>query len=86
MSTTRFDDDSWHYANCVIDRTSQQVKLYIDGVLNSSSSITAYASDNYSFLPSLILGNGNQGYIDELRVYNRTLSDSEILTLYNTTK
>src|SRR3989344_915725 len=63
-------------------------KLYINGALNTSVSQTITPSANTS---PLYLGKfgGNvdylQGLLDEVRIYNRSLSTSEIQDLYNYT-
>jgi len=86
---------AWHLATMVYDGTqtgnANQLKGYIDGVQQTLS---------FTGPPPAALGTGNTlrigdagagafpfdaGTIDEVRVYNRALSASDVLTLYNTT-
>lgn len=63
---------------------SNNLRVYTQGVFRSpAANYTAGASNN---LPLNIGGAGNgkfSGLMDDVRIYNRVLSDSEIATLYN---
>ncbi len=70
--------DAWHHI--AISRQSNQLKVYVDGMLNYS------ALDNSDFSNDEILtiadpGNisANKYYIDEVRVWNTARSESEIV-------
>jgi Concanavalin A-like lectin/glucanases superfamily len=87
-SSAPVNDGSWHLITATVQRNSTQ-SLYVDGVLNASSTTTVTGS---VVLPSFALGgaaslwqNYYTGVIDDVRVYNRALSASDVLTLYNTT-
>ena len=84
--------DTWYHVVGVREGTS--VKLYINGVLNNTD---AGNSGNmvYSANPRVEIGTKTasntgstawKGIIDEVRIYNRALSDSEIKALYDATK
>ena len=84
-------DDSWHFVSFVINRSSNAY-LYIDGVLNTTFPVTNVS--NLSNSADLIIGQGNltlsgsihgyfNGSIDEVRIYNKILSATEILSNYN---
>jgi len=74
----------WHHIACTYDTTAY--KLFIDGVEGSSGGgfgIT-YDADNYTLIGAEA-GTGSNpegqyfnGYIDEIRIWNRVLSESEI--------
>ncbi len=77
--------DSWHYVSVTMDSTT--VAFYFDGILDVtrqfSGSVLPTSADGYigrqmfnGFCDCL------NGDIDELRIYNRSLSELEILSLY----
>ena len=76
-------EGAWHYVAATYDGST--VTLYVDGLEVSSSTKSGV------FVPSnLYIGGGSSerflGSIDEVRIYNRTLSSSEILGQYNDLK
>lgn len=80
---------AWKHIVFVVDATANIRKLYINGVLAASGSYTA--SIPYSNYP-LILGAAIEndapafpfhGAMDNLRIYNRVLTDAQVLDLYN---
>ena len=75
------DKDIWYYI--VIEFTSQGRKIYVDGSLTSSdTNVLPYAVNNLIRIGSDIGGYYTNGLIDEVRIYNRALSDEEIKELY----
>jgi len=83
-STGSVNYNEWHHI-AVVTRDSN-VTFYIDGNYSGSESYT-YASDNDYELRIGCLDadpdkNFFNGTIDEVRIYNRSLSESEIQTLY----
>ncbi len=81
--------NSWHHYVGTFDGTV--VKLYIDGVEAASTNYTGV----FSARTPLRFGAANSivdpdrawnGMIDEVRIYNRALSSTEILSMYNATK
>ncbi len=74
----------WHHAVCVIG--AGNVKIYIDGVLNATVSLstTSLTNSGNTFIAGNNQGAGTyfKGTIDEVKVYNRTLTASEINTSY----
>jgi len=71
-------DTNWHYVTQTYDGSSH--KLYVDGVLKSSRSLTGAIATNSS---NLAFGNYLDGSIDSVRIYNRALSAKEVRDLYN---
>lgn len=76
---------SWNHFVCTkYSSDKDYCKCYLDGVLStSSSSATKINSSNSE---PFYIGTGQNyfsGLIDELKIYNRTLSDSEVLSDYN---
>lgn len=85
LSSQAITDGNWHHV--VAQNDGSTTYLYIDGILDGKQAETlltpAYASTNKLFLGMLKQQtNPYTGYVDEIRIYNRTLSDCEILELY----
>lgn len=79
-------DDSWQFLTFTWDPNSG-ASLYRNGVLDNS--ITLKTTDIISSTSPFLIGGWNtgtysiNGSIDEVRLYNRTLSPNEIKRLYN---
>jgi len=79
------NDGKWHQVVAVYDRDGS-LKLYVDGKMEGQVSISrkkGYIDTN----TPLILGSEDgsnffEGYLSSLRIYNRVLSESEILLNY----
>lgn len=87
-STTILSPKRWYHFMVVYDGnivSDQRTKLYINGMLDKTSSETSSSIPDYS--AALNLGNGVsgsiEGRIDDVRIYNRALSVSEIQKLYS---
>ena len=81
-------DNQWHHVVTVNTPTS--IETYVDGILQNTMTGTWTATTNTD---SLYIGNRDSngtttfsGMIDEVRVYNRALTESEIKALYNTSR
>lgn len=81
-------DGAWHHVT--VTRTSSGILIYIDGV---SVSVTiehaGISSENFTNSANFNIGYDNgsnyyKGLLDEVRVYNRALSGTEITNLYQT--
>jgi hypothetical protein len=80
-TTETYNDGKWHLVVGVYDGSTQY--LYVDGVLKVSQAKT-YVNTNTA---NITIGSGtNCGYfagsIDEVRIYNRALSEAEIQEIY----
>ena len=87
-STTRIDDDNWHY--CVYTKNDNTYTVYIDGVLETSTSATLGVT---TITNNMVLANlnvwFNQGVVANIAqtsVHNRALTATEVLQNYNATK
>jgi lysophospholipase L1-like esterase len=87
--STALNNDSWHHIVAVKDESVDRIRLYIDGVKEDST------SHNYTagFGASTTLGIGYMAYngtpdyfydglLDEIALYSRALSDTEIQAHY----
>ena len=86
--TTDLTDGLWHHIVATRDATSGTINIYVDGTSENTVS-AAYASGFDSITAPLNIGWLNLspyyhfvGTIDEVAVYNRTLSDTEVLGHY----
>jgi predicted GH43/DUF377 family glycosyl hydrolase len=85
-SPTSYNDGNWHYA--VATYSGSTLRLYIDG--NQVASMTTSASPDKAGTQPLRVGANSlslngffTGNVDEVRVWNRVLSASEISSQYN---
>ena len=87
------NDGLWHYVVAVRDNSSEINKLYIDGALIAESEPYNYLWEFGTFVGDpfnigyLLTQNGTpdyffQGTLDEVAIYNRALTDTEILNNY----
>ena len=76
----------WHHVACVADAAKGNAKLFFDGVFVAENNSTqTFNSINYDGT-DLIIGNRNGknwwgGKLDDIRIYNRVLSEAEIAYL-----
>ncbi|MBU3907042.1 MAG: LamG domain-containing protein, partial [Nanoarchaeota archaeon] len=82
--------NEWHYATGVFNSSAQKAYLYVDGTLKGTSGSTqsTIVTDNAAGIYPLRIGYNpiNNGYfngsIDEVMIFNRALSTTEISSLY----
>jgi hypothetical protein len=80
-------DTNWHHVAVVADRDAN-ASVYIDGVLVNTTDVSAYSASLSNSNPfrigiySTAVANMFNGSIDEIRMYNRTLSASQIQLIY----
>lgn len=83
--TLLLDNDGWHHLACTYDGAA--AKIYIDGQLDVETPMTRTpAAFSDAVLQIGYSDNGKDffnGAIDDLRIYNRALSASEIMQLNN---
>jgi hypothetical protein len=85
------DLDEWHHMTVVFDGTldnDNKLKFYYDGVLQSlvvegTISATTGSNGNSLIIGSTAGGTSPSVYMDEVRIYDRALSASEVTELYN---
>lgn len=78
-------DTNWHNLWCVFDNSNNNVSMYLDGnYVDSIDNLMSYSGngkfwiDRTSWYPV-----GFNGLVDDLAIYNRKLSASEIKSVYN---
>ena len=81
VSASLVNDTVYHFA--IVDGTDGTTKVFVDGVLKSDF---AYDGTNSDCI-NLYLGRGGNTYLDgylwDFRIYNRALTDAEVLAVYN---
>jgi uncharacterized protein (TIGR03437 family) len=74
--------NTWYHLVCTYDNAS--LRMYVNGVFNSSLNASGFATSNRELDISVDDGIQNfSGLIDDVRIYNRSLSASEIRAIYN---
>ena len=77
---------TWAHVAVVYDSIGGTMKIYVNGVLDSSSTISTTQGGDLSTL-KIGSWNGNDrffnGKLDDFRIYDTALSASEVLALYN---
>jgi hypothetical protein len=83
---TSFDDGNWHLIVMTYNGSTDTRQLYLDGEKDGSET---HGYDNSPSNPGISLGNrldsqseGQKGVVDNIRIYDRALSASEIDKLY----
>ena len=85
-STQTFANATWYHAACT--RSGDTLKYYIDGVHTTTGTIGSghSATNTAPFAIGAISGSGGEGFdgnLDDVSVWNRALSDAEITSIYN---
>lgn len=87
-STTLINDSNWHFVAATLDSaTDGKAKIYVDGILEGTAvtSIASIASTTQDvYIGDRVQTNayGLAGILDEVRIFNRSLSSDEILMNY----
>ncbi len=83
FAATSLVANKWYHLGASFDGTT--LKMYVNGVLDTTH---AFTPSTLSFTGNFAMGNSAsggtwamQGYIDDVRVYNRVLSDAEMAAL-----
>ncbi len=76
----------WYHVAVTLNRDSQNLTIYINGVVNNSANLSL-ANSLINTSASLLVGdvrgvNNKPTYIDDLALYNRSLSAQEVLNHY----
>lgn len=89
-TTNAYNDNIWHYYAVISDGIKQYI--YIDGKLEVSATITESGRltsiDNWRIGNQYVQSSSTEEYylngqIDEVKIYNRSLNETEISNLYN---
>lgn len=70
---------TWYHVAFTYDKAAQRSRIYVDGVLTASSDTGVYTASDGTNLPLLV--GGIDGCLDEVRVYDRELTEAEVQQL-----
>ena len=92
-SATVINDDNWHHIVLTRDAPTGNVTIYIDGLLDKSgSSESGTVGTSFSSIGRIENTNSSKnpkyfsGDLDELKIYDRVLSDTDVQQIYNNEK
>jgi len=85
------DYESWHHLVCIRDNENSQMQIYMDGFLQRTIISGSGEWDSMANPRSLFIGTADEspgtglfsGILDDIRIYNRILSESEISDLFH---
>ena len=82
VSAAPYEDGKWHLLTGTFDGST--ATIYIDGVQKNSTSVTYNTGSSVLDIGRAVTGSYYlTGALDDVRVYNRALSSSEVKELYN---
>lgn len=82
LSAGLYTDANWHHIVGVFSQTGNYHKVYVDGEYVNGSTYPGDATAETRYIGSRNGSYGFHGLIDEVRIYNRALTESEIKALY----
>jgi hypothetical protein len=86
LSTTLINDGAWHQCVATRQEATGIVNVYVDGSLQTTGTAnrnTLNASANLLFGAIASGGGFFNGNLDEIKIFNRTLSSNEVAALYD---
>lgn len=80
--------NTWHHVAQVVSKTAGTVKLYVNGTLVATTNFTANTAAREYGTDPFRIGRGRfewaaDGKVDQVRIYNRDLTATEVSDLYN---
>jgi len=89
-STTAINDGTWHHVALTRDASGGETRVYVDGTLESTGSTPTGTIGNAFESIGRIEDTGGsaeyfRGDIDEVRIYDRVLDESDVQAVYNDT-
>jgi hypothetical protein len=87
LSSTAVNDGAWHHVLATVDRGGNVI-IYIDGVSSSTTDISAYSTYSNDTTTVFTIGSRQSGLsftglIDDVAVWNRVLTPTEVTKVYN---
>ena len=81
VNSSYVNDSLWHNVVVKTNTTNKNLSIYIDGVLINSTGLGSLSTSGGVFKIGYTI-NSWEGYLDEFRYYNKSLSDTEISEIY----
>lgn len=82
------NDGNWHHLALTVDLSTSQLQLYVDGALANTQTMTTSAFPAFNNFEIGRLGRSSPadafgGLVDEVQVYDKALTGSEVQFLFN---
>ncbi len=90
QTVSGLETNTWYHVVSSVDRDGY-AKLYVNGIEEDNDDISSHSSDSLSnndldITIGEFVGAHFNGTIDDMRIYNVSLSEDEVLQIYNETK
>lgn len=86
-SSQNYPENQWHHVTCVLDNANNEVRLFINGILEGIDTTTSGTAVTGNSEPLMIGRRGTTipfaGIVDELMIFDRALTASEIQAIFN---
>ena len=85
-TTETFNDNNWHHIVAIINQSTNTGSLYVDESFKGSYTLPASAKVGTPYTVIGTVGNNYAPYngsIDQVRIFNKAISPSELTTIYN---
>lgn len=91
VSTSQFETNTWYHITWVFNTTNSTIKVYVNGQLDKTTSITGtFNTNTYKTFSGLGYYSGGShrlnGKLGNFMIYNREITASEVLQNYNALK
>lgn len=85
---TSINEDQWHHAALSYDNSTNINSCYLDGefIGDFTQNFNTSTQDSMYLGEASFGGNNLSGLLDDVRIYNRPLTESETSSIYNNTK
>ena len=85
VSVTTYNDDEWHTLKFIV--TGTQIKIYVDENKEFETNGIVETADSYFYIGCYGVSSAGDryfnGYVDEVRIWNKALSEYEMFKTYN---
>ncbi len=81
ISSATISKNEWHHIVGIHNET--KLKIYVDGILRGNASKNGSGLDTLGFIGFDNMSHNFKGRIDEVAIWNRTLTDDEISIMYH---
>jgi prepilin-type N-terminal cleavage/methylation domain-containing protein len=84
-SGVAYDNGLWHHVACVLDRTTNIISIYMDGVFKGSADASSLSATDLNAVTPAYIGSsasGIVGQIDSVHFFAKALTASEVGKLY----
>ncbi|MCS7303817.1 MAG: LamG domain-containing protein, partial [Thermoguttaceae bacterium] len=90
IGITTVKNNQWQHIVSVVDKANKRLQLWVDGSLEYSTTLASWGSTNVPGTANVLIGTPYNagtfpwiGRLDDVAIWNRALTSSEIQTLYS---